>query len=275
MTQSQYRIHLAREGFGSILHCASGEIMHSRTPPIEEARILYAQQSRLAERLMLPGEGPLVIWDVGLGAAANAFAAIEIFCSQASVRPLHIVSFENDLDPLRLAMSSPEHFPYVDSRSASALLETGVWKSEPRLEWQLVEGDFLKTLSLQLPAPDLIYYDMFSPKVAPGPWEYRTFQALAAICQGKSTGLYTYTRSTAARAGLLVAGFFVARGTNAGSKEETTIALTPEASSHHDASLLGSEWLRKWERSGAQFPSDVQPAERAAFEAALRAHPQF
>ena len=46
--------HVAPEGFASIRQISSGEIMHSRTPPMEEARLLYVEQSRLAERLRLP-----------------------------------------------------------------------------------------------------------------------------------------------------------------------------------------------------------------------------
>ena len=72
-----YEVHKAWEGFASIRQISSGEIMHCRTSPMEEARKLYIEQSNLSERLtsrngvaadQLP---PLVIWDVGLGAAAN------------------------------------------------------------------------------------------------------------------------------------------------------------------------------------------------------------
>jgi queuine tRNA-ribosyltransferase len=54
----------------------SGEVMHSVNDPIVEARSLYVEQSRLTERLLQPGLGPLVVWDVGLGAATNAMAAV-------------------------------------------------------------------------------------------------------------------------------------------------------------------------------------------------------
>ncbi len=50
--------------------------MHSVNDPAEEARSLYVEQSRLIGRLQLPDSEPLVVWDVGLGAAANAMAAI-------------------------------------------------------------------------------------------------------------------------------------------------------------------------------------------------------
>ncbi|MCA1660593.1 MAG: tRNA guanosine(34) transglycosylase Tgt, partial [Verrucomicrobiaceae bacterium] len=72
-----YEVHKAWEGFASIRQISSGEIMHSRTAPMEEATHLYVEQSNLAQRVRLSaGENPLVLWDVGLGAAANAMAAI-------------------------------------------------------------------------------------------------------------------------------------------------------------------------------------------------------
>ena len=83
---------MAPEGFASIRHVASGETMHARTPPMEEAESLYVDQSELAERLRLraaenPSEAPpLVIWDVGLGAGANAMAAIRCYEQTAALR---------------------------------------------------------------------------------------------------------------------------------------------------------------------------------------------
>ena len=115
-------MHKAWEGFASIRQISSGEIMHSRTAPMEEARQLYIEQSNLAERLRLSADEdpesaePLVIWDVGLGAAANAMAAINCYEEQAAtgpVRPLRIISFENDLDSLRLAFRHNRDFPYL------------------------------------------------------------------------------------------------------------------------------------------------------------------
>ena len=41
-------------GFSSIRQISSGETMHARNPPMEEARLLYVEQSHLAERLRLP-----------------------------------------------------------------------------------------------------------------------------------------------------------------------------------------------------------------------------
>lgn len=83
-----YEIHRAWEGFASIRQISSGEIMHSRTDPIQEARQLYVEQSGLAVRLQAES---LILWDVGLGAAANAMAAIECYEESSSTRPFRIV----------------------------------------------------------------------------------------------------------------------------------------------------------------------------------------
>ena len=76
-----YELHRSAQGFYSIRQISSGEIMHSVTAPSEEANKLYIEQSALAARLMKRDNNAdeLVIWDVGLGAATNAMAAIHCF----------------------------------------------------------------------------------------------------------------------------------------------------------------------------------------------------
>ena len=211
-----YQIQRAWEGFASIRQISSGEIMHSRTDPIEEARQLYVEQSRLAERLRSES---LILWDVGLGAAANAMAAIECYDAVGATRPLRIVSFENDLDSLRLALAHSANFPYLRVAAATALVRDGSWQSPDRrnVSWQLLHGDFLETLE-EAPAPNLIFYDMFSTKTSGPLWTASAFRKIFEACLDRATELFTYTCSPANRAALLAAGFFVARGRNAGDK---------------------------------------------------------
>lgn len=55
----------------------------------------------------MPAAEPLVVWDVGLGAAANAMAtihAVEAMPAELRQRKLLIDGFENDLDSLKLAL---------------------------------------------------------------------------------------------------------------------------------------------------------------------------
>ena len=272
-----YEIHTAWEGFSSIRHIRSGEIMHSRTPPMEEAQRLYVEQSRLPERLRDTGAGPLVIWDVGLGAGANAMAAIAAFEKEAApTRELHIVSFENDLDSLRLAFRNNDQFRYLRHSGPSAILNEGAWqsKSHPGLAWTLVPGNFPETLHGAPLPPDLIFYDMFSGKTNAEAWTLGTFRRLFAVCQGRRVELFTYTCSTASRVAMLAAGFHVARGRGTGDKTETTIALTPEAV-RDTRDLLAADWLAKWRRSTARFPADLPAAEHSSWEEAILRHRQF
>lgn len=273
-----YEVHRAWEGFSSIRQISSGEIMHSRTDPMEEARKVYVEQARLAERLGHVSAKPLILWDVGLGAAANAMAGIECYETASAVRPLRIVSFENDLDSLRLAAANAASFPYLRAGAVNAILSSGEWRMPERdLSWTLLPGDFLATMN-RAPVPDIIFYDMFSNKTSGELWSARIFQQLFERCGNRAAELFTYTCSTANRAALLAAGFFVARGRNAGEKIETTIGMTPaalHASSGSSRDLLSREWLMRWERSAAKFPADVAASERPAFEKIIRSHEQF
>ncbi|HEX5176375.1 MAG TPA: tRNA guanosine(34) transglycosylase Tgt [Chthoniobacteraceae bacterium] len=281
-----YRVHIAQEGFASIEQISSGEIMHMRTPPMEEAHSLYVEQSNLAERLT-SSAGPLIIWDVGLGAAANAMAAIQCYEAQSKLRapigplrPMRLISFENDLDSLRLALRHNGKFPYLRHSGPATILHSGGWQSRQHagLSWQLVRGDFLETVGRAPLPPDLIFYDMFSSKTHREQWTIEIFRRLFDACAGRATELFTYTHSTAARAALLAAGFFVAKGRPAGLKEETTIALTPAAlgtPSAHRYELLAAEWIGRWNRSQAKFPSEIPVEQRPAFAEQIRRHRQF
>lgn len=272
-----YEIHTAWEGFSSIRHIHSGEIMHSRTPPMEEAQRLYIEQSRLSERLNEQSAEPLVIWDVGLGAGANAMAAVAAYENEsAPARGLHIISFENDLDSLRLAFRNNDQFRYLRHSGPAAILKNGSWQSKthPELVWTLVTGDFHDSLGAAPLPPDLIYYDMFSGKTNAGAWTLSAFRKLFAVCTGRDVSLFTYTCSTASRVAMLAAGFHVARGRSTGDKTETTIALTAGAV-RPDHDLLAADWLAKWHRSTARFPADLAAHEHSAMEAVILRHPQF
>jgi queuine tRNA-ribosyltransferase len=276
-------VHIAREGFASIRHVESGEIMHSRVSPMEEARVIYVEQAGFPERLQNGSDDPLVIWDVGLGAAANAMAAIEAYEALAAagpVRPMRIVSFETDLDSLKLAMLHRDLFLYLRHGGPAGLMENGAWQSKvyPGLSWQLIQGNFLESMSEAPAAPDLIFYDMFSSKTCADLWSLEAFRRLFLACAGRAVELFTYTHSTASRSAMLAAGFWLAKGRSVGLKEETTIALTPPAHGllqTRPRILLGAEWLARWERSAAKFPAEVPDDARAAFAETIRGHAQF
>jgi queuine tRNA-ribosyltransferase len=189
---------------------------------------------------------------------------------------MRLVSFENDLNSLRLALTYNRDFLYLRHGGPAGILESGRWQSQqfPGLSWELVTGDFLENLAGPLPAPDVIFYDPFSRK-ADGPmWTLDTFRKVRAACNGGPVELFTYSASTAVRGALLVAGFHVAKGRPIADRPETTVAFTAPAPGP-ERELLGREWLSKWRRSGAKIPDAIPDDEKAAFEAAIIGHPQF
>jgi queuine tRNA-ribosyltransferase len=182
-------------------------------------------------------------------------------------RPVELVSFENDLDALRLALLHISQFTHLKHAAPAALLRDGRWSSRKApLAWTLAHGDFQELAPAQ-PAPDVIWFDPFSAKADTPLWSVDCFAAMLAASAGHDTTLHTYSSSTAVRATMLAAGWFVLRAAGAGTREESTIA----ASSLGAVALvagerLGPAWLAKWERSSAR---------RDDFAGALRAHPQF
>ncbi len=266
---------IVRNGCGFIRDMTSGEVMHPGADPVDEARSLYVEQSRLIERLAGGAQQPLVVWDVGLGAAANAMAAILAVEAAAAPRRLRLISFENDLDSLELALDHIGRFAHLKHAAPRALLSVGRWISPSEsIEWLLLPGDFAKR-KFDAPAPDLVYFDPFSFKTDSALWTLPAFIELAQVCAHKATELFTYTYSTSVRAAMLAAGFYVAKGRGTGAKAQTTIGLSPRAALRaHGRELLGKDWLAKWRRSDAQAPFGSGEDGEAWFEA-VTLHPQF
>ncbi|MBM4256596.1 MAG: tRNA guanosine(34) transglycosylase Tgt [Deltaproteobacteria bacterium] len=280
-----YEIHQSAQGVYSIQQRSSGEVMHSVNDPSEEANRLYIEQSCLATRLTRqePAE-PLVIWDVGLGAAFNAMAIIRCFesCHTAALgyppRPIHIVSFEQDLDPLTLAVRNPDCFIHIRHAAPVSVLQRGHWQhSSQCLRWELRQGDFPQQL-VAAARPAIIFYDPFSFKTDTALWTVDIFEQIFARCEDVGAELYTYSASTAVRAALLAAGFFVAEGVGTGPKSSTTVAFSrSDVARVHPLrpQLLGSEWLTRWRRSHAKFPPLLAADAYARIERAIENHPQF
>jgi queuine tRNA-ribosyltransferase len=273
---------VVKQDVGYIRDTVSGEVMHLGSEPAQEAQSLYVEQSCLLARLKDPAAGssaaePLVVWDVGLGAAANAMAAILAAenLGPAAARPLTLVSFENDLDSLKLALDYPGWFKHLRHAAPRALLRDDRWNSPTwPIEWLLLNGDFALR-KFEAPPPDIIFFDPFSFKVDSALWTLNAFRELAQACSEKSTELFTYSYSTSVRAAMLAAGFYVAKGCATGAKGETTIGLSARAAAAaHGRELLGQDWLAKWRRSDAQaaFGSTEQDQ---SWRAALLGHPQF
>lgn len=282
--RGDYQLIESPQGFFSIGQKSSGEVMHSFVHPDEEAHRLYAEQSQLEKRLQEELDKPLVVWDVGLGAAHNAMAAIRVYEQLiaeglTNLRPLHLYSFENDLDSLRLAIDHLLRFKHLWHSAPSRILSQGEWSNaNNQVQWKLLEGDFTTLISaVAAPTPHILFYDPFSSKTNAPLWEFELFQRLFHYCESELTEFFTYSNSTPVRASLLAAGFMLAKGIPSAAKADTTIAITPRMAKANlfSRELLDHTWLKRWERSDRPYPEALNIEQVPWFLEQIRNHPQF
>jgi queuine tRNA-ribosyltransferase len=276
---SPFELIRVRCGAWSLRSTENGEVFHPGIGPMEEARILHVAQQRIAERLT---DG-FVFWDVGLGAAANAIAAIEAISKAPGSGVVHLHSFDLSSNALEFALKHSEVLEYLDvySEAVHELLQAGnsAIESNWRIEWQLHPGDFTERVREgNLPeAPDAIFYDPYSPKRNGAMWTLEHFERLRRNLT-KSCIATSYTRSTAIRVTFLCAGFYVGRGVGIGEKNETSIFAT---TSRLLEKPLTRDWLERVRRSRNSAPwtetSDGSQEETISAEqlAQLECHPQF
>jgi len=250
-------------GVLSIRNNVVNEIMHNPVGPWAEANALYIDQSRLKHRLQ-GGPSEFVLFDVGLGAAANALAALH--CAKSlggSCRPLKIVSFEKDLDLLRFALANAGSFDHFSGfeMAIESLLSKGDWCSG-NLHWILHPGDFLQTLKLCPDRPHLIFFDPYSPKMNTEMWGQRCFESLRKVAL-EDTELFTYSQATSVRAAMIAAGFFVGYGIPTGLKEATTVAATKLEKLDRPLDL---KWLERYRKSHAKYPLDGLPEDQPSID---------
>jgi tRNA U34 5-methylaminomethyl-2-thiouridine-forming methyltransferase MnmC len=262
-----------RDGLHTLRDLATGETFHPGIGPIAEAETIHLAPHKLPER-MRP-DRVFVIWDVGLGAAANAIAALNLLSAQESPGQCELHSFERSLEPLNFALANTDTLTYLQPWLAAVhhLKTAGKVILNERLSWHLHFDDFQALRRNIAPKPDAVMYDPSSPSSNPEMWSLEHFAELRHFMTKPAT-LSSYSRSTAVRVTLLLGGFYVGIGAATGKKEETTVAAT-------SADLLDRPLSMNWLQNRVRFSTNARPlpACRGAispedFER-LQAHPQF
>jgi len=271
-----FEIVRTHAGEQSILDRQTGEVMH----PVgrSESDSLYVVPSRLAERLTTSSHeqgAPLVLLDVGLGAASNAGAAIRVAeALPEPTRKLSIVSIDHSLEPLALALA-PEHAAAfgltgaVGEAARRLLQRPDEVVHTGRVSWSLRREDLAAALAA-LPADsvDIVFWDVYSPRSLPAFWREPSFRALRRVCRSGAT-VHTYSGALGVRAAMLLGGFAVGLGPSSGGKQRhTTIA----AGCLQDlARPLGREWLARLVASRQSLPDGLSDQDLAR----ITSLPQF
>lgn len=268
-----FEIVRIRDGLHTLRDITTGETFHPGIGPIFEAETIHLAPQKLAERIR--PDSVFVMWDVGLGAAANAIAALNLLSGQIPAGQCELHSFERSLEPLNFALANTDMLPYLQPWLAVVhdLKTTGKVIINERISWRLHLGNFQALHRNIAPVPDAVMYDPYSPSSNPEMWSLEHFTALRHLMTKPAT-LSSYSRSTAVRVTLLLAGFYVGIGAATGKKEETTVAATlPDLLDRP----LSMNWLNSRVRSSTNarplpsFRGAISPDD---FER-LQAHPQF
>ncbi len=274
-------------GIHSLRSLVNGQTFHPVVGPAAEADAVHMAGTRLVERAnAMPGHC-LVIWDVGLGAAANALAAVRALAAgYQHTEEVMLFSFDRSLGALEFALANAETLGYpvgYESALKSLLIHRGVEipMGDTKIFWRVVCDDFPTVLahSAKFFPPHAIFYDPYSPTVNREMWTLETFGALLNRTDpGHPCLLTTYTRSTAVRVTLLLAGWFVGVGGATGEKDETTVAANVPGLLERP---LSPAWLEKkvYASTNAaplrETATDTRgPISKEDFQR-LGAHPQF
>jgi len=281
MPGDDYQLVQLANGTFSIHSLAEGETFHPVVGPVAEAQALYVNQLKLRERVQSQA-GEFVIWDVGLGAAANVLTALratrDLSCS------LHVISFDHTIAPLQFALRHSAKLGYLAQyeNAVQELLQTGradFKQDQQSVRWRLHLGDFPQFLHQPgpTPAPHAILFDAFSPAKNPAMWTAPLFANLfQALDPNRPCAMPTYSRSTMLRVTLLLAGFYVGIGHATGEKDETTLAANTLELLDEP---LPAAWLKR-----ARLSKSAEPLWEPVYRQAhltpetwekLRRHPQF
>ncbi len=139
-----YQLVRLNNGICSVRSLADAETFHPVVGPVAEAEALYVNQLRLRERLA-EHSGEFVIWDVGLGAAANALTVLratrDIACR------IRLVSFDHKAGPLEFALQHAAELGYFGGYEAQiqTLLQQHAVRftdGAREVNWEFHLGDF-------------------------------------------------------------------------------------------------------------------------------------
>src|ERR1043166_3724511 len=193
-------------GVHSVHSLAYGETFHPVIGPVAEAEALYVRQLGLVERLHRH-TGEFVLWDVGLGAAANALTVLR--ATRDLPCAIHLLGYLKGYEepprrflPLQHTTVGTQS-PLPDGRIQ---FEDGV----QLVTWDLHLADFPSLLkqpaARKLAKPHAIMFDAFSPAKNPAMWTQPLFANLFQLLDpDRPCSLPTYSRSTMLRVTLLLA----------------------------------------------------------------------
>ncbi len=143
-TDSGYQLVHLNNGICSVRSLVDEETFHPVVGPVAEAEVLYVNQLQLRERIQNTS-GEFVVWDVGLGAAANSLTVLR--ATRDLPCAIRLVSFDHKIEPLAFARQHADALGYFGGyeQHIDELLRGHhvTFRDGPQsVDWQLYLGDF-------------------------------------------------------------------------------------------------------------------------------------
>ncbi|TVP99348.1 MAG: hypothetical protein EA381_09945 [Planctomycetaceae bacterium] len=243
---SRWRVRLTDDGSPTLVTAADGQAMHSGCGAVAETRHVYLRGGNVERRLE---QGlPTRVLEVGFGSGLGWLLTADL--AVATDTPLSYTALEIEPPPAAV-IRQLDLGRYVDDRGlvdefcdwldrVRPIASGGGDKDEAELTFRfgpatlsLVIGDALRWCEQRTGESrevtdepfDSIYFDPYSPEVAPSLWRTEVFRTLRGQLR-QSGRLVTYCVSRAVRDGLSAAGFRATRVAGPpGGKREVLIAF--------------------------------------------------
>ena len=236
-----------------------GEVMHSVNDPAEEARSLYVEQSRrrrAAARCRM-----CIRSSCGMSGSApppmrwRRFMAVEAMNPDERKRRLVLVSFENDLDSLKLALRHTQWFKHLRHAAPDAAAGEEPMAERDQRHRLAAVARRLRVRKFDAPPPDIVFFDPFSFKTDSELWTLASFRELAecAATKRRSCSPTPIRRACVRRCSPRASMLRKVGQPDRRRKRRSACRRLPRLKQQH-RELLGAQWLAKWERSDAQAP---------------------
>ena len=103
-----YAMAKSCEGAPTFVHIKTQQRLHGRMGPWVEAWQLYIQTSGLLTR-----QGPVVVYDAGLGCGTLLLAAWQAFQENDGISEMTVISFDLEKQGLAIALQNIEQFSFA------------------------------------------------------------------------------------------------------------------------------------------------------------------
>ena len=227
----RYRVLVTDDGSRTLIAPSTGVTFHSGCGAASETRVVYLENSGVADRLAAGRPTRVLELGVGLGwnllltadaAAAHAAPLTYVGYEQSplSVDTLRSIHIHDHLNTPALADDFHHHWPALTTNGQTHYTSGGI-------DIQLCNDDFTRTPATSAEPFDAIYFDPFDPATNPECWTPSVFTHLRRVAHA-NTRLVTYAISRVVKDALRSSGWTITKTPGpAGGKREVLAASPP------------------------------------------------